>query len=81
MLERYYGLASSVEIPDGVTSIGDEAFRDCDSLTSVTIPESVTCIGENVFRNCDCFILTIYGKAGSEAEGYAKENRVKFKVK
>jgi len=46
----------------------------------VTIPESVTCIGENVFRNCDCFILTIYGKAESEAERYAKENGIKFEV-
>ncbi len=40
-------------IPDSVTSIGDSAFYNCDSLTSVTIPDSVTSIGEYAFSNCD----------------------------
>ena len=35
-----------------VTSIGDEAFYLCFSLTSVTIPESVTSIGNSAFENC-----------------------------
>lgn len=37
----------------GGTSIGEGAFRGCDSLTSVTIPYSVTSIGYEVFRGCD----------------------------
>ncbi|MCD8026399.1 MAG: leucine-rich repeat domain-containing protein, partial [Clostridiales bacterium] len=46
----YTGEATDLEITsaiDGytVTSIGDSAFEDCDSLTSVTIPDSVTSIG------------------------------------
>ena len=44
--------AVSVNIPDGVTSIGDHAFLGCSNLTSVTIPESVTGIGENAFYDC-----------------------------
>lgn len=32
-----------------ITSIGDEAFYDCTSLTSVTIPNSVTSIGDGAF--------------------------------
>lgn len=38
-------------IPNGVTSIGDWAFTDCDGLTSVTIPNSVTTIGNSAFQN------------------------------
>ena len=40
-------------IPDSVTSIGFDAFEDCDSLTSVTIPDSVTSIGSDAFAFCD----------------------------
>ena len=39
-------------IPNSVTSIGSEAFRDCSGLTSVTIPNSVTSIGEYAFLGC-----------------------------
>ena len=43
----------SFVIPDSVTSIGNNAFYNCDSLTSVEIPDSVTSIGNNAFYSCD----------------------------
>ena len=43
---------TSVNIPNGVTSIGDYAFDDCAYLTSITIPNSVTNIGNSVFYGC-----------------------------
>ena len=44
--------ATSVSIPNGVTSIGNYAFSGCSGLTSVTIPNSVTTIGRSAFTNC-----------------------------
>ncbi|MBR2336532.1 MAG: leucine-rich repeat domain-containing protein, partial [Clostridia bacterium] len=37
---------------DGVTSIGERAFSNCDSLTSVEIPDSVITIGDDAFYYC-----------------------------
>ena len=48
----YIGKGGEVTIPKGVTTIGQEAFRNCTSLTSVTIPESVTSIGKEAFYEC-----------------------------
>ena len=35
-----------------VTSIGDYAFDECQSMTAVTIPATVTSIGEGAFFDC-----------------------------
>ncbi len=50
------GMIGSMIIPDGVTSIGDYAFRGCSGLTSITIPDGVTSIGDGAF--CGCSGLT-----------------------
>ena len=55
MTESYYGLVCNVEsiiLPKSLTSIGDQAFRNCSSLTSITIPNSVTSIGIEAFNDC-----------------------------
>ena len=39
-------------IPNSVTSIGNDAFSRCTSLTSITIPNSVTSIGDFAFYEC-----------------------------
>ena len=51
--ERPWGnQVTSAVIEDGVTSIGDCAFYECDSMESVTIPNSVTSIGYSAFSYC-----------------------------
>ena len=44
-LRKYRGTERYVVIPDGVTSIGDRAFEDCNWLAGITIPDGVTSIG------------------------------------
>ncbi len=42
-----------VIIPEGITSIGVNAFIGCHSLTSITLPSSLQSIGRNGFQECD----------------------------
>ena len=67
----------SITIPDGVISIGHDAFSRCNSLVSITIPDSVTSIGNYAFSNCSN-LTDIYYR-GTEAQwnaisvGYSNE--------
>ena len=45
-------MLTSITIPNSVTNIGNETFRDCSSLSSITIPNSVTSIGKGTFEGC-----------------------------
>lgn len=50
MNPKYYNL-TSVEITDGITSIGQGAFSGCTNLSCISVPDSVTEIGDNAFEN------------------------------
>jgi hypothetical protein len=52
LLQYPEGKAGMYVVPNGVTSIMDEAFYSCASLTSVSIPASVTNIGNGAFLIC-----------------------------
>ena len=43
---------NSITIPEGVTSIWNDAFNECQSLTSVKMPKTLKYIGVRAFYNC-----------------------------
>lgn len=43
----------SIEIPNSVNIIEDDAFRYCTALTSVVLPNSLSAIGRNAFASCN----------------------------
>jgi hypothetical protein len=50
--DAYKDDIKTLDIQQGVTSIGMMAFSDCIGLTSLTIPNSVTTIGIGAFSGC-----------------------------
>ena len=50
----------SIVIPEGVTSIGYYAFKDCTFLEDVRIPASVTLIGNYAFFGCSTLTKVYY---------------------
>lgn len=46
------GLTGEFTVPEGVVTIGENAFYLCDGLTTVHLPASVTVIGKEAFMRC-----------------------------
>lgn len=71
-----------VIIRKGVNKIGRHAFDDCKNLKKITIPSTVTEIGKLAFgfNSSDPIDLTLYCVKGSQAEQYAKDNKINYKL-
>lgn len=73
------GRSGDYTIPNGVTYIGQYAFKGAGSLNSVTIPASVTQIAISTEFSGE-FHGTLYVSSGSYAEEYARENGLNYQI-
>lgn len=58
-----------IRIPNGVTDISAEVFKNKDKITKVIIPSSVVSIGSEAFRNCDGLTSVEFLGSGLEIIG------------
>ena len=60
---QFRDIVKTVEVFDGATSIGNNAFTLCKNLNTLTLPGTITNIGDNAFGGCRmlfdiyCYIL------------------------
>lgn len=63
------GTEITIEIEDGITSIGNYEFCGCTNLREIIIPESVTDIGKGAFSGCTNLAGSFYIPNGMTAIG------------
>ena len=51
-LVKYTGTDKDLLIQDGITKIGEEAFKDCLTLENIELSDSVETIGKSAFAGC-----------------------------
>lgn len=78
IISNTYQDGKGVIVFDGnITSIGDEAFKNCRELTEISIPEQVSAIGQEAFYYCTNLVgVSLSGKVtsiGSDAFYYCTE--------
>jgi uncharacterized repeat protein (TIGR02543 family) len=61
----------NVIIPEAVTRISDNAFKNCSTLIGVVIPDSVTVIGSYVFYGCESLINIVIPDSVTSVGAYA----------
>ena len=67
---------SSLNLSSACTSIGTDALKNCNYISTVTIPATVTSIGSQSNWNPS----VIYGYSDTAAESYAAQNGITFEV-
>ena len=51
--EAFEGCAlRSIDLPQGLITLGERAFKNCKGLTSVIVPDACTLMGKEAFREC-----------------------------
>ena len=77
VLTKYIGQGGDVIVPDGITRIRNNAFLNCDKVTSITLPNGIEFIGTKAFAGCngladkDGFVIVknvLYSYCGKTAD-------------
>ncbi|HCE42376.1 MAG TPA: hypothetical protein DET40_02365 [Lentisphaeria bacterium] len=55
------GKAGAYTIPEGVTSVGEDAFNGCKKITSIVIPDAITNIEDYFFAGCSSLVSITIG--------------------
>lgn len=58
----------SIDLPEGLTRIGYDAFLGCENLVSINIPDKVTEIGNDAFSNCEKLVSLVLPKGLNHLE-------------
>lgn len=69
----------NVALPNGLETIENLAFSDCAALREVRVPASVKELDPSAFDACSD-ALTLVVDAGSEAERFAKNAGIRFRI-
>ena len=70
----------SVVIEEGITEIGENAFRNCENLESIKVSAGVTKIGDSVFENCEKLTEVALPDSMSTIEKEAFKNCKSLKI-
>lgn len=62
---------ATVNLPEGITTIGKEAFADCANLSAITLPKTVTSLGDDAFAECKKLRTVYYGGLEADYTGVA----------
>lgn len=54
----------SVVVDEGVTSVGEYVFGNCQNMKNITLPTTLTSIGRATFMQGDGYVDTVYGLTG-----------------
>ena len=68
------GGLTSANIPDTVTTIGDNAFSGCRGLTSITLPANLTEIGGRAFSGCTGLTSVVF----ADKEGWKVYDNISY---